>query len=252
MFKLGLVTYNLAKDWSVTELIEKCQATGFQGVELRTTHAHGVEPDLPPAARKTVKQQFADSGICLASLGTVCEYHAIEQAEVQHNIDVTVDFIKLGADIGAFGVKVRPNGFQEKAGIPREKTLEQIGLALRRCGEAAVDYGMEVWLEVHGATRRPDDIKQILDIAGHPSVGACWNSKPDEPENGSIARWFDMLRPYIRSVHINELTNTYPWRELFSLLKAAGYERYTFAEIPGTSDPVRLMHYYARLWQEMI
>jgi sugar phosphate isomerase/epimerase len=252
MFKLGLVTYNMAKDWDIDTLIAKCEATGFQGVELRTTHAHGVEPELPPAKRQEVKKRFADSPVQLVSLGTICEYHAIDPAEVQRNIDTTQEFVKLAADIGAIGVKVRPNGFQEKAGIPREKTIEQIGNALRKCGEAAKDYGIEIWLEVHGRdSSRPDFIRQMMDVADHPSVGVCWNSNPAEAENGSIARWFAMLRPFVRSCHITELTNPYPWRQLFALLKDAGYERYTLAEIPGSSDPERLMRYYARLWREM-
>lgn len=250
-FKLGLVTYNMAKDWDIETIISKCEAHGYAGVELRTTHAHGVEPHLSAGERQQVKQRFADSDVRLVGLGTVCEYHAIDPAEVRRNIDTTIDFVKLAADVGAIGVKVRPNQFQEKAGVPREKTIEQIGKALRECGEAAEDYGVEIWLEVHGSTRRPDHIRQILNIADHPSVGACWNSNPDEPENGSIARWFAMLRPLIRSCHITDLTNLYPWRELFSLLKDAGYSRYTLAEIPGSSDPDRVMSYYARLWREM-
>ena len=41
--KLGIVTYNIAKDWDVPTLIKNCTETGFQGAELRTTHAHRVE-----------------------------------------------------------------------------------------------------------------------------------------------------------------------------------------------------------------
>src|SRR5436189_229295 len=36
-FKLGTVTYNLAKDWDVPTLIKNCEANGFEAVELRTT-----------------------------------------------------------------------------------------------------------------------------------------------------------------------------------------------------------------------
>jgi hypothetical protein len=251
VYGLGLVTYNMAKDWDLETLITRCEATGFSAVELRTTHAHGVEPSLSATARAEVKKRFADSSVRLLSLGTVCEYHAVDPAVVRQNIDTTYDFIRLAADVGALGVKVRPNGFQVKAGIPKEKTIEQIGKALAECGRIAQDYGVEIWLEVHGETRRPDVIRQILDIAAHPSVGACWNSNPDEPENGSIARWFEMLKPYIRSCHINELINPYPWRELLTLLKEAGFDRYTLAEIPGSSDWERVMRYYARLWREL-
>src|SRR5687768_2925948 len=61
--KLGTVTYNLAKDWDLATLIKNCQATKFQGVELRTTHAHGVEVALSKAQRDEVRQRFTDTGV---------------------------------------------------------------------------------------------------------------------------------------------------------------------------------------------
>ena len=39
--KLGLVTYNLASAWDLKTLEEHCVQTGFEGVELRTTHEIG-------------------------------------------------------------------------------------------------------------------------------------------------------------------------------------------------------------------
>ena len=74
--KLGIVTYQIAKDWDVPTLIDMCQTAGIQGVELRTTHAHGVEIDLSPAERSAVRRRFEDAGIDIVGLGSVYEYHA--------------------------------------------------------------------------------------------------------------------------------------------------------------------------------
>ena len=71
--KLGLVTYNIAKEWDIPTIIERCEATGFQGVELRTTHAHNVEVNLSAAERRNVRNQFEDSAIELAGLGSAFE-----------------------------------------------------------------------------------------------------------------------------------------------------------------------------------
>ena len=43
---LGLVTYNLAADWDVRTIIKNCEAAEFEGVELRTSHAHKIEVNL--------------------------------------------------------------------------------------------------------------------------------------------------------------------------------------------------------------
>ncbi|HPT97928.1 MAG TPA: sugar phosphate isomerase/epimerase family protein [Armatimonadota bacterium] len=251
--KLGLVTYNLASDWDVPTIIERCQRTGFEGVELRTSHAHGVEPDLSPMARAEVRQRFADSGVTLWGLGSVCEFHSPDPAVVREQIEMCRSFVKLAADVGARGVKVRPNGLAEEQGIPVERTLEQIGLALRECGQAAADAGVEIWLEVHGrGTSHPPYIRTILDHCDHPAVGACWNSNDTDVKDGSIAEYFDLLAPDIRSVHITELwREQYPWRELFAGLNRIGYDRFTLAEVPANADPERLMRYYRALWLEL-
>src|SRR6266545_1423434 len=58
--KLGTVTYNIAKDWDVPTLIKNCSEAKFQGVELRTSHAHGVEVALTKPQREEVKKEFRD------------------------------------------------------------------------------------------------------------------------------------------------------------------------------------------------
>ena len=76
--KFGIVTYQIAQDWDMPTLIDMCQKTGLQGVELRTTHAHKVEADLTPEQRREVKKQFEDAGIEIVGLGTIFQYHAVE------------------------------------------------------------------------------------------------------------------------------------------------------------------------------
>ncbi len=250
---LGLVTYNLARHWDIPTIIEKCTATGFEGVELRTTHAHGVEATLSPEQRGKVKAQFENSPIQLVGLGSAFEYHSPQSEVVRQNIDRTKEYVKLAHDIGAPGVKVRPNGFPPpEANVPREKTLEQIGLALRECEEFAKDYGVEIRLEVHGPeTCKLPYIHQIMEIADHDNVFVCWNSnQTDVDENGSVEKNFNLVKDKIRLVHINELYwEEYPWQELFSLLKGSGYQGFCLAEIPESSEPERLMRYYRALFK---
>jgi sugar phosphate isomerase/epimerase len=250
-FKLGLVTYNLAKDWDIPTIIKNCEATGFEAVELRTTHKHGVEPAVSKEQRVEVKNRFAGTKVRLLSLGSTCEFHSPDQSTVRKNIDECKRFIELAHDIGALGVKVRPNGIPKE--VPEEKTIAQIGAALRECGDFAKGAGIEVWVEVHGRdSSQPARMAKMMQAADHPQVAICWNSNQEDVTNGSVKQSFTLLKPWLRSAHINELWKPeYPWRELFGLMKAAGYNRYCLAEIPETSDPVRLMRYYQALWIEL-
>ena len=68
-FHLGLVTYNVAKEWDLDTLLRLVREAGFEGVEFRTTHAHGVERTLTPAERQDVRKKCADAGLLQTSLG---------------------------------------------------------------------------------------------------------------------------------------------------------------------------------------
>lgn len=252
--RLGIVTYNIARDWDLETILKVCQTVGLEGVELRTTHAHGVEVTLSPEERRKVRKMFEDSPVELAGLGSAFEYHSPDPEELKRNIEGTKEYVKLAADVGAPGVKVRPNNLPE--GVPVEKTLEQIGLALREVGEFAADYGVQIRLEVHGrGTSHLPYIKKILDVADHDNVFVCWNSnRTDIAEDGTIKSNFDLVKDKIGLVHITELYSDYPWKELFKLLGESGYQGFTLAEIPGCPDEdsaVRLLRYYKALWQEL-
>jgi sugar phosphate isomerase/epimerase len=250
--KLGLVTYNLGKDFDLPALIEVCRRTGFEGVELRTTHKHGVEPSLTPSQRADVRQRFADSGVTLWGLGTVCEFHSPDQEVVRANVETCARFAELARDVGARGIKVRPNGLPPE--VPVEQTVEQIGRALVECGRHAADLGVEVWVEVHGrGSEDPKVMRAVMEACRHPNVGVCWNSNPGEVQNGSVSAAFKLLQPWIRSVHINELpSRAYPWQELFRLLHRSAYDRFTLCECQESSDPTRVLSYYAALWRAMV
>ncbi len=54
----GLVTYMWGAEWTLDELLDRCVASGVRGVELRTTHRHGVEPTLTATERRQVAKKF--------------------------------------------------------------------------------------------------------------------------------------------------------------------------------------------------
>ncbi|HOA74859.1 MAG TPA: sugar phosphate isomerase/epimerase family protein [Phycisphaerae bacterium] len=254
-YQLGMVTYNIAPDWDIPTIIERCRELGLAAVELRSTHKHGVEPTLSKAERREVRKRFADSPVRLWGLGSACEYHSTDPAVVAKNIELTKQFIELAADVGAATLKVRPNGLPKE--VSEEQTLEQIGRSLRTVGQAAEAAGVEICCEMHGhGTSEPRHMRRIMEIADHPAVGVTWNSNPVDVQNETIRHSFEMMRPWIRNVHINELTSTYPWRELFTLLRSAGYDRYTLMEIQNlqTQDPkdvMRFLRFYKALWEEL-
>jgi sugar phosphate isomerase/epimerase len=250
ILKVGIVTYNIAKDWDVPTIIKNCAETKFEGVELRTGHAHGVEITLSPQQRSEVKKRIADSPVRIAQLGSTYEFHSLDPAVVRKNIEGCKAYIQLAADVGAPAVKVRPNGLQTKAGVPVEQTLEQIGKALHELGQAGADQNIEVRVEVHGSgTSRPAYIQKIMEIADHPLVTVNWNSNQTDMEGGTLEENFARLAKKVRHVHMRDLfVEEYPWRKLLSLLSGIKFSGYCCAEIPESGDPIRVMKYFRALF----
>ena len=108
-FHLGLVTYNVAKEWDIDTILRLLPKAGFEGVEFRSTHAHGVEPTLTAAERTRVREKCAAAGMRQVSLGTACEFHSPDPAVVRKNVEECRQFVLLARDIGARGITVRPS-----------------------------------------------------------------------------------------------------------------------------------------------
>jgi len=227
--RLGLVTYQWGKEMSLPELLQVCEKTNYAGVELRSTHKHGIEPSLNSAQRAEAKKRFADSPVALVGLGSACEYHAADASVVQKNIDETKAFIDLCAELGGSGVKVRPNGLPPD--VPIEKTLEQIGNSLRIVGEYAAKASQQIRLEVHGkGTQEIPNMKKIMEVADHPSVVVCWNCNPTDLNGPGFEANFDALSRWMGTVHIHDLRPgkvDYPWESLFGKLKACTATSFT-------------------------
>lgn len=246
--RVGTVTYNLAKDWDIETIIKHCEEAKFEGVELRTTHAHKVEVELTKAQRAEVKKRFQDSKVELMGLGSAFDYHTPDRSKLRKDIEATKEYIVLAHDVGASGVKVRPNGLPKE--VPVEKTLEQIGKALRDLGQFAEGHGQQIRLEVHGAgTSLLPHIKTIIDLAGHKNVGVCWNSNQSDLDGQGFDHNFNLVKDKIFSVHMRDLyLEEYPFRKLLTRLNEIGFSGFCLAEIPNSKDPVRVMKYFGGLF----
>jgi len=250
-FRLGSVTYNLFQNADLETIIKTLEAVEFEAVELRTGHKHGVEPSINAEERARVRRRFENSKVRLLSYGTTCRFQSPDAEERKQQLAIARQFVDLAHDTGAIGIKLQPMGFP--AGVPEDKAIAWFGASMRELGDYGASKKVEIWMEVHGKrTQDPPVAAALLRAAGHENVGACWNSNPPDVQNGSVKESFDLLRPYIRNVHLHELSDdNYPFRELFTLLRQSGYNRYTLAEVAESKETERYMRNFKALWTEL-
>jgi sugar phosphate isomerase/epimerase len=160
----------------------------------------------------------------------------------------------LCKDIGASGIKVKPNYLPPE--VPREKTIAQIAASFNECGKFARDHGQLVRVEVHGnITQEIPNMKAIFDQVTEPNVKICWNCNDQdllppglEGNFHSVQKWFG------DTVHIRELNDgNYPYQQLFNLFTGIKYKGWILMEArTEPADRVIAMKEQLRIFKTML
>ena len=251
--QFGLVTYLWGQDWDLPTLIANCETAGVHGVELRTEHAHGVQPTISAKEREEVKARFADSSVICLGPGTNQKFDDPDPAVVKENMEGAKAFVKLSHDIGGSGVKVKPDRLHPE--VPQEQTLEQIGRSLDSLGKFAQDWGQEIRLEVHGQCAPLPLIAEILTYVEQPNVGICWNCNPQDLEGDGLEHNFRLVRDrFGRTVHIHPLDDgKYPHQEFLDLLVETKYAGWLLLEASNKpEDRVAALREQRELFEKMV
>ena len=252
--KLGLVTFQWGKDWDLPTLLANCEKSGLLGVELRTQHAHGVETTLNAAQRAEVKKRFADSSVTCLGYGSNFDYHHPDQVKLRQNIEQTKEYIKLCKDIGATGIKVKPNNLPPE--VPKEKTIAQIAASLNEVGKFAQDFGQLVRVEAHGPrTQELVNMKAIFDQVTEPNVKICWNSNDVDLLAPGLEGNFNMVKEWFGdTVHVRELNQeNYPYQQLINLLAGIDYKGWILLEASSEpADRIAAMKEQVSLFNQLI
>ncbi|HOU96871.1 MAG TPA: hypothetical protein PLN06_09680, partial [Bacteroidales bacterium] len=171
-----------------------------------------------------------------------------------YNIEQTKEYIKLCYDIGATGIKVKPNYLPPE--IPKEKTIAQIAASLNECGKFAQDYNQLVRVEVHGTyTQEIPNMKAIFEQVTEKNVVMCWNCNEQDLLPPGLEANFNSVKKWLGdTVHIRELNDeSYPYQQLFDLLTGINYNGWLLLEA-RTEPPDRIaaMKEQKTLFEKMI
>lgn len=237
--KLCLLTYNLARQWSLAKLVEVARANGFAGLEFRAEagHEHGVELERIAAERRQIRDQIEDAYLEAVCIGTGSRFEAADAAQRQAMVDRTKRFVELASDVGCRRVRVFGNNIPKD--VRRDDCVRYVAESLRTLGEFAEPFGVDVLLEMHGQFNYWGFARTAVEIASHPRVAIVYNCDNRDLVAGSVRATYSQVRSWIRHVHMHDFLGGYPYPELFALLHADQYEGYLSTEIELREEPTR-------------
>ena len=251
--KLGLLTFNMAKEWDLDTIIEKVPALGFEGVELRTDreHAHGIEPEMPDAELTAIRERFEEAGVAIAGLSSSCSYDSPDPEVLRANIDGTKRHLDMCALLGTGGVKVYGNVFHDE--VPREETIAQLTTSLAECAAHGADVGAQVRFEMHGQFNTPELCLQILGEADPAGIGLIFNCNQIDVVDGSVEPTWNAVRERVIHVHLHDLSAPqFPYDELVRLGVRDGFAGWATGELPESPDTDRVLEYFVALWDAYV
>lgn len=253
--KLCLLTYNIARDFTLPQLIEVAKRTGFAALEFRADagHQHGVELERTKQERRDIRRQLEDAYLDAAGVGTGCRFESPDPEQRRQQVDLARRYIELARDIGATRVRVFGNDIPKE--VEREDCIRYVGDSLRELGEFGETADVDVLLEMHGQFNFWKFALGAVRHAAHPSVGIVYNCDHRDLVAGSVWPTYSHVRKQIRHVHMHDFERgmpPFPYKELFQLLRRDGYTGYLSAELSPSGDPERVLALYAMLAREWI
>jgi len=188
---------------TLAEMLTVARNIGYSGIEPRagSQHRHGIELDTDAATRRQMREAALEEEIALCCLATSCRY--ADPATVQAEIEETLRYIDLAADVGA--PRLRVFGGKIGAGISRDAAIEQVAEALSAVAELAHDRGVTVCLETHDDWCDPHHVAAVMQQVNHPSIAVNWDiMHPVRAGGVTMVEAYRILQPWIQHVHVHD------------------------------------------------
>ncbi len=260
--KWVLNTYQTAQQWPLERIIEICKATGYEGIEFLQDfqQPHHLEASAPDSYVQEVKEKMQAAGLIIGSLTSCRHFHSPDEAERQQSLTQVKRVIDQAQLLGCDHVRVLGDQIpDDDAG--RERVLTNVTAALRELGTYAQPKGITVSIEAHSSFTDPAYVTRVVSDADMPNVGIVFNSqwRVGAPKGWSlpagapsIRPLYDMIRPYLTSVHTHQMERPEVWpyyQEFFRLLKSDGYNGYISNECAYDGpDPETVLRLYTALF----
>ena len=185
------------------EMLALARELGYDGIEPRAVanHAHGVETDATAEQRQTFKQQAEESGIAIGCIATSCMY--ADPAKAEANVETTLDFIDLAADVGCPSLRVFGGKMGE--GLRRDDAIELVAKSLASVADHAEERGVAICMETHDDWCDPEHVAEVMERVNKPSIAVNWDiMHPVRTGHATMEESHATLQGWVKHVHFHD------------------------------------------------
>lgn len=198
-------------DWTLEKVVEQAKAMGYAGVEMRTlgdtsggaTAAMlACDPALSDPA--SVRRLFDDASLVPICLSTSISLHHADATAARAAAAQASRAIDLAAALGCPSVRVFASTL--RPGEDRRAVCMRIASRIAPLADKAGERGVQLLFENAGSFATAKDWWTMLDLAGHPMAGMCWNVANAAVAGEGPAVSVSILNSRIRMAKVKDLT----------------------------------------------
>ena len=250
---LGLMAYQLAKEWDIETTAKMCKEGRMESFEFFAdpSYKQKINLDMQPAEAKKVRKVFADNGVQIAGVAITERYDWPNIAQVKEAVARTKQYVLLAVDIGA--PRLRCLGDKLHDTEPKSWTIARIANALTEITQYSTALGVDIGFEMHGSFTGWEEALEVVKKVNHPRCYLIHNGQPGNTPPADFERVFDLLRPHLGHVHLHDLLDAkFPYKKFLRLLRDSNYEGYCSLELEPSQDPLRVLHLTRALFDEFL
>src|SRR5579862_8863354 len=250
---LGLMAYQLAKEWDVDTTARMCKEGKMESFEFfaHPDYKQKVSLDMPASDAKKIRKSFADCQVNIAGLAITERYDWPNIAQVKEAVARTKQFVLLAVDMGA--PRLRVLGDQLHPTEPKAWTISRVSNALTELVHYSAGLGVDMAFEMHNGFANWDDAVEVVKRVNHPRCYLVHNSQPQNTPPEDFDRVFETIRPYIGHVHLHDLLDSkFPYKKFLCKLRDTNYEGTCSLELNPSQDPIRVLHLTRAVFEEFL
>lgn len=271
--KIGMTYYNVG-GLSFEEVLAFAQKTGFDYIQIGTSHLWNLERNLSQGDMRAQKEELAawpiahiDEAVGLArkakalldkynlkvsAFTAASDFIQPSDAEVRFQVERMEHITHLLKELDC--TIICTDGGWAKDSVPKERWFDLAVQGLSACAPFVEKQGMTMALDNHGIIFNDADFQiKIFEKVGSKALGAnmdTMNYRWAGHDIPTINRYYDIIAPYTLHTHLKDGFDSFPNYRGMALgegeidlmhairaLKKAGYDGVWTNEYEGKTDP---------------
>ncbi|MBN1344835.1 MAG: sugar phosphate isomerase/epimerase [Phycisphaerae bacterium] len=208
MSKLGIIHYNLPKEWSLSDFFDYCGRTGFEYVELQIGDVWDEsDPNADPCRGAEKVRAMMDSlGLKVSALASGNDFVLLDETRIQAQVERMRRICRAAPILGTR--IIRTEGGQPKDQVPPSRHVEAMAGCLKRCLEFVEPDGIRLAVDNHGLVTNDADLQlELFDRVASKHVGAnldTMNYRWAGNDLARIDRFYEIIAPHTFHVHLKD------------------------------------------------